>query len=306
MDRASSRSDALTRLQAVIPANLGLSVDACLRASSDSAVFTGFLSGQPVVVKRFPEDGARRVARMKAELDEVSGRMKGTDHGLNRCISVLPDIGAIIVEHAGNRRLSDALAQAGPERPALMARAGDWLATYVGDRRREERFRARHWRDRLEDQRPEAVIPDRVALLSRVRRRLQRMAGELAGKAFTRAATHGDYVSINALYTDGRIIGVDVQGEAWLPLAQDVAQFLVWQQMTDPAPGAQRLGISRADLDAFLSAPLLNDEERDQILPFFIGLGFLRRLADFAEDPAARKRGLGAVRHWLEDTAHMK
>lgn len=273
----------------------GLRVDSCRKLSSFSAVFVGRLGPEKVIVKQFFEGGADQVLRMKAELDQVTERMNGTQHGINPCLLALPEIGVIILGHAGDLRLSDTLKAAGRDRPKWIAQSGDWLATYVGPRRKTETFRPRRWLDRLD-----AVLQSdaEIASLPNVRRgrqNLGRLGRSLMGAPFTRAATHGDFVSINAHVLDGKIIGVDVQGEAWLPLARDVARFLVWQQMTDPAPGPKRHGISTADLEPFLSTVDLPGDEALTILPFFIGLQLMQRLVDMRSDPFAITNGLAAL-----------
>jgi hypothetical protein len=138
-----------------------------------------------------------------------------------------------------------------------------------------------------------------VPLIQQATRSLRRLGRGLAGAPFTRAATHGDFVAINAHLDGGRIIGVDVQGEAWLPLARDIARFLVWQQIKDPAPGPLRHGIAAQDFQAFLAAPLLSGEEVETILPFFIGLGLVQRLAEQPEGSAYALNGVIALKSWL-------
>lgn len=293
---------ALLALRAQVAGVPGLHVESCRKLKPDSAVFIGRLGDRPVVIKQFLADGAARVAAMKAELDHVTGLMEGTRHGINPCLTTLPEAGAIVLGHAGDLRLSDAIRSAPAARPALMTQAGDWLATYVGPRRRVEAFRPKRWLARLDEAAPRQRLPGQDPLISHATRALRQMGRGLAGAPFTRAAVHGDYVAINAHLHEARIIGVDVQGEAWLPLARDIARFLVWQQITDPAPGPLCHGIAAADFRAFLSAPLLTEEETTTILPFFIGLGLVQRLAEQAEAPASVRNGVAALQSWLEPT----
>lgn len=291
---------ALLALRAQAAGVPGLHVESCRNLKPDSAVFIGRLGNRPVVIKQFLADGAARVAAMKAELDHVTGLMAGTRHGINPCLMTLPQAGAIVLGHAGDLRLSDAIRSAPAARPALMAQAGDWLATYVGPRRRAEAFRPKRWLARMEDTAISKGRDGQAPLIRQATRALRQMGRGLVGAPFTRAATHGDYVAINAHLQDARIIGVDVQGEAWLPLARDIARFLVWQQITDPAPAPACQGISQADFRAFLSAPLLTGEEAESVLPFFIGLDLVHRLAEQPEGSAFARNGITALEAWLE------
>jgi hypothetical protein len=292
-------------LAALRAATLGvpeLQIDSCRNQKPDSAVFFGRLAGTPVVIKQFPTDGPARVAAMKAELDHVTALMAGTPHRINPCLMVLPQLGAIVLGHAGDLRLSDALKMAAGNRATLMAQAGDWLATYVGLRRRTESFRPKRWLARMEEAALAQGLDRQAPLIRKAARALRQMGWRLAGAPFTRAATHGDFVAINAHLDGGRIIGVDVQGEAWLPLARDIARFLVWQQIKDPAPGPLCHGIAAQDFHAFLSAPLLAGEEVETILPFFIGLGLVQRLAEQPEGSASALNGATALKAWLAST----
>lgn len=295
-----STDQALAELQSAAALVPDLSISVCRKLGTESAVFFGHLGTQPIVAKRFYTSGSDRVLRMKAELDAVTKAMAHTNHRINACLMALPDIGTIILDHAGDVRLSEALKAAGTQRAVLMAQAGSWLAAYVGDRRRVEPFRSRRWLDRLDELLSADTVIGDLSLVDRARKRLRQMGRELAGKPFTRAATHGDFVSINAHVKQGQIIGVDVQGEAWLPLARDVARFLVWQQLTDPGPAPLSFGISTADLQAMVPAVGLPSEEADRLLPFFIGLQLLQRLLDMRSDPIALENGISALRHWIK------
>ncbi len=290
---------ALAALRAATIGVSGLQIDSCRNHKPDSVVFFGRLAGKPVVIKQFTTDGPARMAGMKAELDQVTSLMAGTRHGINPCLMVLPKLGAIVLGHAGDLRLSDALKVAAGDRAALMAQAGDWLATYVGPRRRIESFRPRRWLARMEEAALARGLDRQAPLIRQATRSLRQLGRGLAGAPFTRAATHGDFVAINAHLDGGRIIGVDVQGEAWLPLARDIARFLVWQQIKDPAPGPLRHGIAAQDFQAFLAAPLLSGEEVETILPFFIGLGLVQRLAEQPEGSAYALNGVIALKSWL-------
>lgn len=275
-----------------------LRVLTCLRHKAEASVFLGEQGGLPVILKQFHLDGPARLLRMKAELDLVGAQMAGGTHGINRLLQIRPEIGVAVLEHAGDRRLSQQIAEAPAQRPALMRQAADWLLAYVGPRRRAEAFRPRRWIERL------PPLADPPSDHDRTLRLLRQFGRELAGSLFTRAATHGDFVSINAMWRNGRIIGVDVQGESWLPLVRDMARFLVWQEITDPAPGPREWGIAAADLAAFRSAPLLDPAEAQHLLPFFIGLQLVQRLSDLRGKAEPEQRAITALGAWCEAARH--
>lgn len=265
----------------------------CLRHKAEASVFLAQYRGQRVILKQFHKDGADRLRRMQAELDAVTHLMSGTPHRINRFLEGFPEFGIAVLEHAGEIRLAQAFAENGASRAPMMAQAADWLAAYVGPRRRTEPFRPRRWLKKTFD----AAKPLSVAQ-SNAKAVLQGMARRLAGAEFTRAATHGDFVSINAMWDKGQIVGVDVQGEAWLPLARDMARFLVWQEMTDPAPGPRTWGIANCDLHPFLEAPLIPRPEAETVLPFFIGLQFVQLLWDLQSRPKAVAAREAALAKW--------
>lgn len=290
--------ESLLRLRSATVDYPDLLVDSCRKLGSESAIFLGRLGQEIIVIKQFFTNGAERVQRMKAELDHVATAMRGTPHRINACLMVLPEAGAIVLTHAGDTRLSHVLKSAGSNRPAIMAQAGSWLAAYVGDRRRTDPFRPRRWLNRLDEALAAASDVAALPVVALARRHLRGMGRDLAGTPFTRAATHGDFVSINAHVLNGQIVGVDVQGESWLPLAKDVARFLVWQQMTDPGPPPLHHGISAADLGAMVPQVGLAPEETDRLLPFFIGLQLIHRLQDMRGDLLAVDAGLTSLEHW--------
>tara|TARA_R110002074_G_scaffold13828_7_gene48841 strand:+ start:1120 stop:1659 length:540 start_codon:yes stop_codon:yes gene_type:complete len=136
---------------------------------------------------------------------------------------------------------------------------------------------------------------------------LRDIAPSLRGKDITKAAVHADYVSINAHYHDGSIYGVDVQGKARFPIAQDVAKFLVWTQTQTPlepplAPAGMQYvyGIAEPDFCSFLASGVLPDEEIRTFLPFFVGLQVLGCIRAFQNDELAMSR----VRQMIERFLH--
>lgn len=287
-----SKATALAELRASLVPDIALVQ--CLSLKPESAVFLGQMADRPVIVKQFFQDSRNTLIRMQAELELVACQMQGTPHAINRVLKLLPDLGVAVLDHAGDMRLSAAISMAARQRPALIAQVGDWLASYVGPRHRVEKFRPRRWIANL----PEPSLP--APLANSVALAFAQRVQALRGASFTRAATHGDFVPVNAMWRNGQIIGIDVQGEAWLPLARDIARFLVWLHLTDPGPGPLRYGLAQADLTAMLTAPLLPQDEVKTILPFFIGQQLLA-LAEKLTNPQSQARAAQALQHWAED-----
>jgi len=289
---AGSPCDAgLAGCRARVAGVAGLLVDRCVKTAAGADVCTGTLDGAPVLIKAFHgADAAQTVDRMAAELALVAQAMGQGPFRVNRCLLALPERGVAALEFVPGMRLSDAVASAGPGRGALIAQAGRWLAAYVGDRRRVEDFAPWRWIALRKEAARGGLTAMDAALYQHGLRALRGMARALIGQPMTRAATHGDFVGINALFHQGVICGLDIQGESWLPLARDAARFLVWQQITDPGAG---------DGEAFLSSGVLPPHDAGPVLAFFVGEQLLQRLAEDHPDPAHRARAAEALAGWL-------
>ncbi len=275
----ADRARALTAAQTHLAAIPACQLTGTLKLGDRSQVFTGQYGTAPTVFKWFlTDDAAAIVTATQEELAEVTPRLSTGPLQINRCLAALPDLGVVVLSHAAGPRLTGVIADATPaERAQLMQQAGAWLAAYVGPRHRVGSFGPGYWLKRLQGR---AIPPLDAGLLGALHNALSDMAADLHGVDVTQAASHGDFAAINLHYADGVMTGVDVQGTAWLPLARDVAKFLVWATIHCPAPGPTLCGVPRADLAAILAGHPIPLSEVETTLPFFIGTQLYGRLIE--------------------------
>lgn len=255
-----------------------------LKVNDNNWVCVARLNGAKVVVKRFLNNEAPHTVRaLKKELDFLEtvwtdGRFKA-----NRCLYAWPEDGIAVLSFAPGRRLSDKIAASkGKARAQLFQQSGEWLKQYCAPRQRVTTFGPGFWVKQLAKCSIDHVNSNEDrCLLADLLTNLTEQANRVMGVRVVQAATHGDFVGINAHYHRGTIYGLDIQGECWFSVAKDVARFLVWQQIHDPGnSGETTYGIDRVDLNAFLSCGVLSNEELDTTLPFFIGTQLYTRLTD--------------------------
>ncbi len=250
-----------------------------LKLGDNSHVFAGHYGDVRAVYKWFQGPRAADIVTdSQLELAEVTPRLSTGPLQINHCLLARPDLGVVVLSHAPGPRLTGVIADADPDtRAALMQQAGAWLAAYIGPRHRSGSFGPGYW---LKQLRARAVPTLDEGLLSALMDTLTPMAQDLQGAPVTQAATHGDFAAINLHYADGVMTGVDVQGTAWLPVARDIAKFLVWSTIHCPAPGPSLCGVPRADLAAILAGKALPLSEAETTLPFFIGTQLYGRLLE--------------------------
>lgn len=252
-----------------------------LKLSDTSQVFAAKVNGKKVVVKRFvTPDAAQTILNMQKELDHLGTTMNQGANQVNRCLYAFPQEGVVVLSMAQGPRLSDAISAANPaKRSTLLQHSGAWLAAYTQSRRRQTTFGAGYWVNTLRKINLTPVTdPQDIDLLQKLLTDLHRRASETKGCSVFQAATHGDFVGINAHYADGVICGVDIQGECWLAIAKEAARFLVWIRIHEAdKPREQICGIARTDWQAFLASGVLDAQEQKTTLPFFIGTNLYSR-----------------------------
>ncbi|WP_370399694.1 hypothetical protein [Sulfitobacter sp. JB4-11] len=278
-------------------------IDAPLRISPGSWVFSAHVNDAQVVVKRFiVDDPVHAVTRLRAELSHLETAFDNPQYRANRCLMAWPEDGVVVLSFAAGERLDEMILSAkGAERATLFEQSGAWLRQYSATRKRQATFGPRFWVKKLD-----AVSTDPVTdpadqelagdLLQNIRGRIE----QVKGVPLVQAATHGDFVGMNMHIHDGIICGVDIQGESWLPLARDAARFLVWSQIHDPArPSTRRYGIAAQDLAAFLRSDVLDAREVTTTLPFFIGEQLYLRLVENCHRRALRDNMRAAIHAYL-------
>lgn len=271
-----------------------------LKGGAKNHVCIAEIDGVKVVAKRFLETGAAQtVLSLQAELDFVAAQLGHGRNRINECLFAFPDQGVAVLTFAPGERLGAQLMNAkGSARAALIEHSGDWLGAYTAGRRRTGSFAPRHWLRQLA--RLGHCRTEDQPLLDTLHASLETQAQCIQGAQVTHAATHGDYVSLNAHYYDGVIYGVDIQGESWLPLAKDIAGFLVWEGVRRPSYGDDlRFGLAQQDLRGFLSGVPLPDDEAATILPFMIGLQFYRRVIERSKSQKGMEHVGVAVKNYI-------
>ncbi len=265
----------VTELMLAQPGIRRFRITEVLKHSDHSAVFRARLNGKPVVVKQFfQSNSASEIAAMQSEIDHLEGVFDGEIFQANTCLHAWPDTGLVVLSFARGQRLSDKISSSdSDQRRRLFRRAGKWLKLYGTGRQQQGSFSPRWWMGRLPN--PEhchmSNASDR-ALLIELFHGLERAARNSIGASVTHSATHGNFVATNIIFHRGTLCGINIKGDIRLPVAREVARFLVHQQISDSHEGdARQHGIWRDDLRAMISSEVIPNVERDTTLPFFIG-----------------------------------
>lgn len=303
-------AEALAEMQEIIEANPELSaleLESVLKADFRGSTYRARYDGAPVVLKQFRGDGAARtVQTSRGELDLVASQFGDGPYRVNRCIAAFPDHGLIVLEFVPGIRLSKAIEAAeGAERDALMHQTGAWLKAYSAPRLQTGTFTPRWWLAKRREVKLGQIEAEHADILRAIRSNLTARAPELRGMPIQRGASHGDFVGINMMIHEGILYGVDIQGEAMLPLARDAARFLVWTQLHQPrAPseaGGYVAGIAKRDLEAFLSSDILDGPGQSKLLPFFLGDQLFGRLLEGSRSGKVQHRALEMAEAFLAD-----
>ncbi|QCO54595.1 hypothetical protein EOK75_01490 [Pseudorhodobacter turbinis] len=246
-----------------------------LKVSEKSWVYKARVNGEKVVVKRFLSgDVAHTVRSLQGELAYLETAFNDDGFQANRCLYAWPESGIVILSFAPGQRLGDRIAESsGNARARLMQQSGEWLRRYCASRQRNTTFGPGFWVKRAAAKNSDHFTSEEdKLLLGRVLASLRDQAEGVKGVPVVQAATHGDFVGINAHFHRGTIYGVDIQGECWLAVAREAARFLVWLQVHDPVRNDdRRFGISVEYIDAFLKSNVLNPAEQTTTLSFFLG-----------------------------------
>lgn len=276
-----------------------------LKVSGKGWVFSAMINGEKVVVKRFLGNAYMRTTQsLKSELDYLETVFTDEKFQVNRCIFAWPESGVVVLSFAPGMRLGDQISiSSGEARHRLLKQSGEWLQKYCAARSRDRTFGPRYWVDRLASKPLDHISSkDDRMLLERLLMQLRSQVGRVRGVSVVQAATHGDFVGINAHFHKGTIYGVDIQGESWLAVAKEVARFMVWTQIHDSSrPQSRRYGICEKDLDSFLSSQILSSEEQTTTLPFFIGADFYSRFVEEYSRREIRDNTRSAIECYLGD-----
>ncbi len=275
----------------------GLRIARVLKFHPARAVFLARLGPDQLILKRITTADARaQITAMQDEMALMAPRMAQGALRVPRCLGAWPELGLIGIERAPGKVLTDALATAGPgRRRKLIAQAANWLDAYTDTRRAPEAFRPEWWLRQIETAPLAGIGAADAALLRQIGDRLAQTGDALRDRPAMQGAAHGDFVPANLHHHQGTIWGIDITGARALPLAKELARFLVWARLYGPTPPATRLGLDAAEIDAMLRPGLLAAGETETTLPFFIGYELFMRFLNVA----ARARHLPPMREAL-------
>ena len=254
----------------------------CINARSDRATFSGKIGSRDVVFKLFYGDEvAQTVSDTEIELKYQWERMSAGKYRVPEPIWHIPEKGLSIMSSVPGRRLdtlfneSDAV-----ERAQLISYSGAWLKTYAEDRQRNTDFSAQFWVKMARRLLTNHIVEQDRDRASQLVKWMFSRAKSLNGMEIIQARSHGDYCELNLLYDDEVMYGVDLHNNSWLPLAKDVARFLVFLNCRHPVETDQQtFGLPSKDVTSFLSAFEFLDE-RDPLFVFFIASELSRRLVE--------------------------
>lgn len=271
-----------------VPETKGLKLVRCIKQGPEAAVFEGVLDGRPVVVKRMTgEDASVRAGKMSDELLALRPHMSTGPLRVPEPIVTLPAKQLVVMERAPGQRFDHALRADPARRPALLRRAGAWLAHYISGRRVEDNFGGGFWiktRRKALAEMPTGPDRDRVSSLVEIMEKERNRIGPLP---ITRARSHGDFCTLNLMVDGDDIWGVDIQNSNWLALAKDLARFLVYLEITLPHGTYDGpCGLSAKDCEALMGADgLIQEREAEAIMPYFVACELSDRLLTEAHQP---------------------
>ncbi|NCU19275.1 hypothetical protein EOM89_00725 [Candidatus Falkowbacteria bacterium] len=294
---------ALQALAATQPELAGLRRPAVRKLAPDREVYLARLDRRRVVLKRFiGPQASQTVTETARELAFLARTMASGPYQVNLCLLALPEAGLVVLSEAPGLRLEAAISAASPAlRARLMRQAGDWLGQYTNGRLRTAEFAPRFWMQRLNGHHAEGLPPARLQVMAPLKAHLDAQVPALLRHRVLQGATHGDFTGGNLHYHKGTIYGVDIQGETWMALANDVSRFLVGQALRNSDPAVPRHhGIAAPDWQAFLSSGLIPEAEQDTVLRFFIGHQIWWRLAEPALGAQKAARLIGVAQSYLE------
>jgi len=267
----------------------GAEIDACLRhVPGKRSVYCGTWHGRPAIFRFATPETAEMQAREWREACRIWPVMQGARFRVAEPLAYLPDGRLIVMAQAPGVPLLDHLRQVPiADRAARLAPAAAWLRRYTEVSESWRAAQPEGWLARAE--RAAAAQPfDRLRRIEAgILDSLHRLAPAIAGTEWRMAICHGDFHANNLLADGPRLTGIDTGGSARMPVARDIARFLMHVARRGMGPSAQTwCGVDAGLRDAFAEAFALTGAERRQVLPFFLGVEALLRV----ETPALRPR----------------
>lgn len=278
----------------------GAKVTECISTKENRAVFAGQFAGRPVVFKHFVGEDARvQVAGLQVEMTYQWGCMAAGDCRVPEPILFAAELGLAIMERVPGARLDHVITA--DNRAEMVSHSARWLREYSRERRRASAFSARFWVRRARKLIAHHEVEEDKERAARLVRWMFSQVKILDKREILQLRSHGDFCALNMMYADGVMYGVDLHNQTWLPVAKDVARYLVYLNITLPIATEQRtFGLATQDIDSFLSGFGML-ERSDPLLAFFVASELAGRLVKDSRDDQHLETKRALVDGFLEE-----
>lgn len=297
LDRSAEQEAAIARWDAAQEhsALLGqIKRGALLAAKTYTGVFAAQYQGEQVIVRYIARPNAPDlVAKMQADLALVGPMMYAGDCQINQLVAADPAHGVLLVSLVPGVPYHEACD------PALLEHAGRWHATYVGTRRAQAHLSPIFWQKKLKMIPRNGLDGDDLALAQELREDLRFQTHALKGALICRVAGHGDFAPHNFRVHDGVLYGFDTGTAAKVPLARELAHFLLHVALkSDDLSGPW--GVNHAQVVEFAQAAELPAAEVDTVLRYFYGWYLYKSILRYARNAGRRARLVALIRLYLD------
>ena len=264
-----------------------LAVDRIVKSDARSTVAAGRIGDRAVTVKQshLPR-GPDLIETAAAVLAAKAARLGDGPDVVPEVLLAAPAHRLLVTETCPGTPL-DTLLQGDPGgRDTHLARAGGWLASFVGFERVSDDFGGGFWIRQRDTQ--QALLPQGPArdLAARLVERMRQEMTRIGNRPITRAGTHGDFRPSKLIFDTDRVAGIGTESAEWIALVRDLARMLVSLEVT--CPRGDQAGLSGpGDLEALLAnGRLIHPGEVETMLPFFIASELGLHLTGRAPRPA--------------------
>jgi len=275
------------------------------RSSGLRTIYQGTFNGQPAVFRhQSGEDAAKTIETEKAEIERVQGWMDRPPYLAIKVLYANPDLGLLILSHAAGVSIRHAIQEDPEQRETLVEQAALWLNAYSRPSRKYGDFPKPRYMRRLGPIIDKKLERRHQTLWGDVRTAMNTIAPDGLTDCIL-AQTHGDFHPSNGVAQNETITGFDLGGSFFMPLAKDVARFLVALQTSCPTTNKElHFGVPKSEFLIFADILEFDAQHRDVFLPFLIGFDILHRGPQGKKAKKDRiKRSVVLARNYLKDAA---
>ncbi len=269
-------------------------------------ILRGHLGARPAIFKVQLSD-REAVTREWTELRRVWAYMK--DCALTVCtpLAVAPKAGIVVIADIPGTPLLKLLYETEPEeRERWLKPAANWLRAYTQPTETTGDPDPKPWLTRARSG-AEAQAFDKLRKIEKpILKEVERLASLLPEMPWRVAISHGDFHPNNLIARESTLTGIDCSGSLHAPIYKDMARFLMHMGRRGMVPsGNMRFGVDASGIVAFSDIFALGKDERELILPFFLGVEALMR-AESRALPASRiRRAIDMSEALLEDLRNL-